>query len=379
MTSAHPWNDTRILTRMCASLAVNGDDVHLIVPVAEPPPRELQRDVTIHALPLPSNRIGRMTRTCFQVMKKAKQLQADIYHFHDPELIPTALVLQKSGRRVIYDIHEHVADEVANKTYLPAIARRSIAWGVNAISKFGIRRFSGIITAGEDISATVQHLARQLETIHNYPDLRILDKAIQSDQGLPQAISAPPAPYVAFFGGIRPNNVALHIVQALGLIPPDQRPRLLLGGAVHDADRYARIRAMDAWNDTHYVGHVAFEQMLSLSANAICALGLYANEANAQNVRSNRLYESLAMGLPVITPDFPRWQQFIDQHRCGLAVNPDAPEEIARAIQYVLEHPEQARAMGQRGRQLVEQTWNWSHELPKLVNFYDAITKPSGR
>ncbi len=44
-------------------------------------------------------RLSRMTKTTFRVVVKAKELEGDIYHLHDPELIPTGLRLKKLGKK----------------------------------------------------------------------------------------------------------------------------------------------------------------------------------------------------------------------------------------------------------------------------------------
>jgi glycosyltransferase involved in cell wall biosynthesis len=58
---------------------------------------------------------------------------------------------------------------------------------------------------------------------------------------------------------------------------------------------------------------------------------------------------------------------------CGLLVNPLDPRSIARAIEYVLTHPEEAEQMGRRGREAVNQTFNWASEEDKLLALYAAL------
>jgi glycosyltransferase involved in cell wall biosynthesis len=81
--------------------------------------------------------------------------------------------------------------------------------------------------------------------------------------------------------------------------------------------------------------------------------------------------------LPVIASDFEAWRPFVEDHRCGLLVDPLDPGAIAGAMQWMLDHPEEARAMGVRGRAAVEEHYNWGQESKHLLDMYAAIT--SGR
>ena len=82
------------------------------------------------------------------------------------------------------------------------------------------------------------------------------------------------------------------------------------------------------------------------------------------------------MGLPVIASDRPLWREIIQGNRCGLLVDPRKPEEIASAIEHLLCHPEEAEAMGRRGRLAVENEYNWGKECPKLLQLYASLVEP---
>ena len=90
-------------------------------------------------------------------------------------------------------------------------------------------------------------------------------------------------------------------------------------------------------------------------------------------IRPNKLYEYMAAGLPVIASDFSHWREIIAAANCGLLVDPLDSSAIARAIEYIFAHPEEAAAMGERGRRAVAERYNWAGERRKLVAGYDRL------
>ena len=92
LTSAHSRNDTRIFYKECVSLAkIKYYDVSLVV--ADGRQYEVINSVKIHGVDKPTGRLYRFFITPRIIYNKAININADIYHFHDPELIPIGIML----------------------------------------------------------------------------------------------------------------------------------------------------------------------------------------------------------------------------------------------------------------------------------------------
>ena len=158
LTTVHPRRDVRILLKECRSLAIAGYRVILIV--ADGKGAEVDGDVAIVDVGAASNRFNRMRCATRRVLEKALELELDICHLHDPELIPIGLKLKRLGKRVIFDAHEDVPKQLLSKPYLSAWVRRALSWGFGAYESWACRQFDAIVAASAFASASRRAVLR---------------------------------------------------------------------------------------------------------------------------------------------------------------------------------------------------------------------------
>ncbi len=377
LTSVHRPFDTRVFHRECRTLAAAGYRVVLVCGNAAPEQAGERDGVLVTAVPRPRGRWQRMLATTWRVVRAARRTGAHLYHFHDPELLPAAaLLLRATGRPVIYDVHEDYPRQILGKPYLPRPVRRPLAAVVGVVEKLLARSLSALVTAGDDVTERFAGLARRgtpVVTLGNYPE---------AEPHLAAAPARPPRTdgglRLVNFGGVWSARVTAEQVAALARLPQERDIRLVLGGRVMEPPLFPRLQAMPGWRRVEYLDQVPREVMIERQLAADAAVVLYADHPNHHGIRSNRLYESLLAGLPVLVSDFPRWRAFVEEHRCGLAVDPHDPDAIAAAMLWLADHPEETRAMGQRGRRAVLARYTWDHEADKLLDLYRRLLGAAG-
>jgi len=116
ISTVHQLHDTRILYRECASLVKFNFDVSLLICEDK---SEIINGVKIIPVKKSNTRFKRMTVSAFDAVKKATQLKASIYHFHDPELIPWMLLLVVLGKKVVFDVHENIPVSIMDRDWIP--------------------------------------------------------------------------------------------------------------------------------------------------------------------------------------------------------------------------------------------------------------------
>jgi glycosyltransferase involved in cell wall biosynthesis len=360
LTSAHPRGDTRIFHKMCRSLADADFKISLVV--ADGLDDGISNGVQIHDVGSSQGRFDRIKNAPNRVFEKAISLNADLYHLHDPELIPIGLKLKRKGKRVVFDSHEDVPKQLLGKPYLnkPVLWTLSKVFGV--FESWACSQFDGVIAATPFIRDKFLAINPRTLDINNFPLLGELDAQV------PWADKAAEVCYVGGIGRIR--GIA-EVVQAMGLV--QSGVRLNLCGRFSEPSVEQACKAMPGWqavDEQGFVDRAGVRQVLGRSVAGLVTFHPLPNHIDAQ---PNKMFEYMSSGIPVIASDFPLWRDIVLGNQCGLCVDPMNPVSIAEAIDYLVQHPDEARQMGENGRRAVLERYNWSVEEAKLLAFYKTI------
>jgi glycosyltransferase involved in cell wall biosynthesis len=363
LTSAHHSTDIRIFIKECRSLARAGYSVDLVAPGLHD---ELRDHINIHAIPVAKRRFSRITTGVYRIYKIAKSLDADIYHFHTPDLIPVGLLLLRRGKRVIYDIQEDHPRSILSRKYIPNGARKPISQFFEMFENYSAGYFSALVAATPAIGDRFQKINPKTVVVNNYPLLDEL-KPVNSKQWNLRDTS------ICYVGAITQVRGAIQMIQAMEYLPKTIGAKLEIAGEIWPDDLRVQAMGLKGWQYVRELGILTREEVKSLLAKTRAGLVLFHPEPNHVQAQPNKLFEYMSAGIPVIASDFPLWRQIIEKTGCGLLANPIDPCSIADAVEIILTNHEEAEAMGQRGRQAVDIKYNWGNEEAKLINLYEEL------
>lgn len=361
LTSVHPAFDTRIFHKECLSLAQAGHEVTLIAPHDHD---EKVKGVRIKAVPRPKNRRERMTRTVWRVFQAALKERADLYHFHDPELIPAGVLLKLFGKTVIYDVHEDLPRQTLGKYWIPGWMRPLIMRAAELAEYIGPAMFDGVIGATPAIARRFPRAKTII--VRNFP---LLDEFM--------AVEARPytqRPRVIVYIGLLSEFRGLkEMIKGVDLLPESLCVRLKLAGNFSPPGLEAQMSLIPGWKKVEYLGWQSREGVARLLAEARIGLVLLHPRPNYLTSLPVKLFEYMAAGIPVVASDFPLWRGIVQKAGCGLIVDPLDQRAVSEAVGWLIEHPLEAEAMGRRGREAVSGYYNWDREAKKLLELYENL------
>ncbi len=364
VTSAHPKEDVRIFKKQCVSLAKHGYDTYLVQQ------GENYEKEGVHIVgfgQIASNRIKRMLCTTKSAYKRALEVDADIYHLHDPELLPFGLKLKKKGKKVVFDSHEFYREQIRSKTYLPSWILSIIAKCYELYEDRILKKIDAIVfpCTIEGINPFDGHCKR-VSIISNAAILsEFFDLYDPNTKKIPNS-----ACYVGGLTearGITNNIIASHKAGA----------KLILAGDFSSKQYEAELHKLPEFACVDYKGLLSRNEVTDMLAQ--CQVGLCTLLDRGQYLKIDtfgiKVYEYMSMGLPVILSKSTYNGKMVQDYGIGICVDPDNTDEMANAIRYLLDNPETAKQMGENGRKAIKENFNWGVEEKKLLALYEDILK----
>ncbi len=357
MTSAHSDRDIRIFLKECTSLAAAGYEVSLIIPNVE---SRLENGVMVRSFSEDcSSKLSRMVRCVNRVYEEAVKVDADIYHIHDPELLRVAGKLKAIGKKVVYDTHEDLPRQMLTKRYIPMFLRRPMAAFMEMYENSVCRKLDGIIAATPFIRDRFLKINSRTVDINNFP----LMSEIQFT-GNEHILKK----QMCYIGGVGEGRGLKGMIEAAGILEIPFH----VGGKWPDAFK-KEMKKLKGWEYVVELGFISREQSDNLKSESTVGMLTFKNEPNHINAQPNKMFEYMAAGLPVIASNFPLWEDIIENNRSGICVDPENPSAIAEAIKFFLDNPHEAKNMGNNGRNMVQNKYNWETEKSRLLNFYQLL------
>ena len=362
--TSKPASDVRVFEKECTSLAKAGYEVYLVSTNAK---EEIKNGV--HIIGVPFQKKGNFARLFLLpklLYKRALSINADIYQFNDPASLPYGSKLKRKHKKVIFDSFEdHPTLSLEHKEF-PLIVRHLLSKTYSIYEFQQCKKFDGLILCYHWTQERLNKACKNNQLIFNFPIIKDNLLELNDSSSYSTAVC-----YAGLFSEMW--NIE-NIISALTKL---ENVQFNLAG--HGSDSILeKFKRNEGWSKVNYLGQIkyeaVFDQVYSKSFIGMALLDyIPLCRGNVGNMSNNKLFEYLLAGLPVICTDFILWKDVVEKNNCGICVNPRNINEIVDAIKYLSANPVVAKQMGQNGRKIVLEKYNWECEEKKLINVYRSL------
>jgi glycosyltransferase involved in cell wall biosynthesis len=367
VTTAHPVRDARIFHKECKTLARAG---YRVVLVAQHTARETSDGVMIEPLPRATGKLQRLALLQPRALLAVWRQRAALYHFHDPELIPLALLVRLLWRkRVVYDMHELYSEAL----FAGLGRRRSLLRPVLqlALERLPLRFFDLVVFPTESLRRDIDCPTGSV-TIVNLPTV---------DEG--QRVRRP-VPWdrrehdVIHVGTVSPPRMAfmLDVARRAAELRPELRWLFL--GVSGSTVEWVRANYDSAFLSRHVVlrGRTSHVDALGCIQGSRLGFSYHPLERRFLVALPMKVFEYMLMDIAVVSTALPELIRWLEPGRDAVLLDGDDPAVYAGAIADLLANPAQAAALARAGRTKVLDRVNWeSSEGAKLVEAYADVLR----
>jgi len=362
VTTIHPPFNARIYERGVAALIEGGLKVTLVSPWIKPETPRFEHDWV--TLPAPTNRATRLLHGLKTFVAAWKQ-PAQAYHFHDIDFLPWAVILKiGKGVPVVYDCHENYPEEIAyHKAWIPNPLRRPLSAVTRIVENWAVKRLGVCIAVVPHQVERFSRLGVKTVLVRNFANWKPRPNLPHERALICTGTLSPPY-------GV---NVLLDIGREMKL--RELGVTLMVTDRFVSADLEQRFRETVSREELPIVIHqkVAPKDMDELVSKACIGLAAEQDTPEKRIALPAKLFEYMALGLPIIASDLPYTRGVVCSAGCGIVVRADDAKGYVDAATKLLGDPELFQRCRANGFNAIESTFTWTHEKEKLIELFRGL------
>lgn len=361
LTSSHDIFDNRIYYKEVLSLKKYFSDICIIAPGTKDFVTE--DGISVKCFEKRRNWHDRI-RPMKDMFKLGLEVNADVYHAHEPDSFQVAVKLKKRAhKKAVYDSHEYYPEAFSEhfKKFSPLAKKALYLYEKNLASQADM-----IITVNEILVQKFEKYNKNVLLIPNYPIFEEKQaQKIYKDK-----------PVFVYVGEQREDRGILKILQAIKQTKGDAS-YIFIGRFINEAFENkvnAYINENLSNKDVKFIGKIPHLEVFNYLSFADAGFVLLQPESwRYVNSEPIKLFEYMLGKTAIIGSDFPMMKKVIAKPNCGFTVKPDDVNEIAKTIDYVITNRKEVVSMGQRGYEEAACNYNWDVMEKRLLNAYKAL------
>lgn len=299
-----------------------------------------------------------------RMIARGRMRKYDIYHSNDLNTLPQGVMSSKfrfNKKILIYDSHEVQTDRTG---YNPKTIKR--------VEKFLLRFIDQMIVENDTRAAFNEQLYGFYPAVlHNYPFVQ--DVTQQQEKVDLHAILNLPADekILLYQGGIQIGRGLDKVVKAVPMMK--EGTVVFIGDGKKKEELMQLVKDMQLEHRVKFLPKVPVEQLPKYTRNAYLGFQVLNNICfNHYSASSNKLFEYMMAGVPVIACSFPEIQKVVETNKTGICVDSHDPKSIAEGVNTLLEDTNLRNQCSENSLN-ASGKYNWDNEKQIIINLYNRL------
>lgn len=383
LADKHSLFDDRIYWKMAVSLNKRGFEVHYLLIGNRNEKGITKEGINYEILKLKTFSNNRYLNFVLKrlnpnnnykrLFKKAATLNADIYHFHDLNIniIGKKIKNLPQSPIVIYDVHDpysvNIKDYVGGKSNFRWLINLYANY-IDSYEKINAKQYDFIITTEENLKNKFnKFLPREkVGVIYNYTYLHNFRKESEKIYDL------------IYCGGVTEFRGAIKIIEAIYILKQDIEniKMIFLGRIFSDKLKREMLQLIKKYNlqeNIELKNNVPYQDVVRYYNQSKIGLGIFLPIETHKIILPIKLFEYMAMGLPIVASNFGHINNYVLKDKVGITINATKPYEIAKAVKTLLQNKKLYNVFKNNGIIAVEKKYSWSIMEKKLYSIYDKL------
>ena len=365
ISTVHPALDARIFYREALALRDHGYDVTVFGVCKEDARVE---GVSVRAIGGSHGRFDRMAMSGYRGLRAVLAERGDVYHFHDPELMPAALLAKWLWRkRVVYDVHEDVA-LVMLKDWIPRWLRPVVARLLGRLDALNARCVDGLVVTTRRHYDHYKPLARRVTVFHNFPAPAFLWQRDRCWTPPEQRLNE-----VIHLGTVSQARLKVLVDIAQGFLEKFPEWQWTFLGMHPPMVQWFEANVQGPIRQRlHGLGKVPHEEVAAHLCRARIGVNYHRLDSRQlQMVIPLKVFEYMACGLGAISTRVPALVESLSD--CGaVTFTEESPEQYLADLAALATRADLA-AVGHEARRYADERLDCDREVQSLLALYDAI------
>lgn len=300
-----------------------------------------------------------------RMIRRGYQKNYDIYHSNDLNTLPQGYICAKwrlKPKKLIYDSHEV---QTSRTGYSSPIHGKMEAFLIKKIDGMMVENNTRA-KYNEDLYGFYPHV------VHNYP-FKQQSNNNEEKIDLHEVLDIPKEEKILLYqGGIQTGRGLDKLIKAVPLFK--EGVLVLIGDGKIKKELQAMVQEMGLQEKVKFLPKVPLSELPKYTRNAYLGFQVLNNVCfNHYSASSNKLFEYMMAGVPVVACSFPEIQRVVEGDGTGVSVDSHEPESIANGVNWLLDNPDKHSEMKIKSIK-ASKKYNWENEQNIFLNVYDNHT-----